>query len=75
LIDLNPVEVDNAESATEGVLGVLALAHLEVSSDLSNETASLGETLVVDVLKQLETTGLQEPRLESLRHFFFLSNT
>jgi len=70
LIDLNPVEIDNAESAAKGVLRILTLAHLEVSCDLANETTSLGEALVVNVLKQLETTGLQEPSLESLRHFF-----
>jgi hypothetical protein len=70
LIDLNPVEIDNAEGAAKGVLRILALAHLEVSSNLSNETASLSEALIVDVLKQLETTGLQEPSLKSLRHFF-----
>ena len=52
------------------MLRILALAHLKVSCDLANKTASLGEALVVDILKQLETTGLQEPSLESLRHFF-----
>ena len=74
MVDLNPVEVDDLEGAAEGVLGVLAFAHLKVPRDFTNETASLSETLVIDVLEQLETTSLQEPRLKSLRHFF-LSNT
>ena len=74
MVDLNPVEVDDLESAAKGVLRVLAFTHLEVSCDFTNETTSLSEAFVVDVLKQLEATGLQEPRLKSLRHFF-LSNT
>ena len=61
VVDLHPVEVDDAESAAESVLGVLTLAHLKVSRDLTDETASLGEAFVVDVLEELETTSLQEP--------------
>ena len=61
VVNLHPVEVDYAESAAESVLGVLTLAHLKVSRDLTDETASLGEAFVVDVLEELETTSLQEP--------------
>ena len=61
VVDLHPVEVDDLEGAAEGVLRVLALAHLKVPRDFTNQTASLCETLIVDVLEQLETTSLQEP--------------
>jgi hypothetical protein len=61
VIDLNPVVVNNAESAASGVLRVLAFTHLEVTSNLTDETASLGKAFVVDVLNQLEATGVQEP--------------
>ncbi len=73
VVDLHPVVVDNAEGAEGRVLRVLALAHLEVASNLTNEAASLSKALVVDVLDHLESTGFQEPALKSLRHFpFFL---
>ena len=71
VIDLHPVVVDDAEGPAEGVLRVLALAHLEVAGDPPNETASLSETLVVDVLDKLEAPSVQEPLLKSLRHFPF----
>jgi len=54
VVDLNPIVVDNAEGTAKGVLRVLTLTHLEVAGNLSDKTASLGETLVVDVLDELE---------------------
>jgi len=71
LIDLDPVVVDNAEEAEEGVLGVLALTHFEGACDLTDETGALGEALVHEVLDGLEAATLEHPGLETLRHFFF----
>ena len=71
VIDLDPVEVNNAESAAGSVLRVLTLTHLEVAGNLTNETASLGKAFIVDVLDQLEASRVQEPGLKSLRHFPF----
>ena len=61
VIDLNPEKVNDLECAEEGVLRVLAFTHLEITSNFTNEAASLSEALVVDVLNYLEATGLQEP--------------
>lgn len=71
VIDLDPVEVNNAEGAAGSVLRVLTLTHFEVAGNLADETASLGKALVVDVLDKLEATRVQEPGLKSLRHFPF----
>ena len=75
MVDLHPVVVDNAESAAKGMLRVLTLTHLEVAGNLADKTASLGKTLVVDVLDKLEAPRVQEPRLKSLGHFPFFLNT
>ena len=61
VIDLHPVEVHHAEGLPCGVLRVLTLSHLQVASYLTNETATLSETLVVNELNDLETSGVQEP--------------
>jgi len=71
VIDLNPVVVYDTECAAESVSRVLTLTHLEGASDLTDETASLCETLVDDVLHRLEATALEEPSLKSLRHYSF----
>jgi hypothetical protein len=71
VVDLHPVEVHYAEGLASGVLRVLTLSHLEVTSNLTNETATLREAFIVNVLDDLEAAGVQEPRLKSLRHFPF----
>ena len=71
MVDLHPVEVHYAEGLASGVLRVLTLSHLEVTSNLTNETATLREAFIVNVLDDLEAAGVQEPRLKSLRHFPF----
>ena len=72
MVDLHPVVVDNAEGATEGVLGVLTLAHLDGTGHLTDEAGSLGEALIDNELHHLEPVATKEPGLESLRHFTFL---
>lgn len=54
MVDLHPVEVHDAEGLAGGVLRVLTLTHLEVACNLTNETATLCETLIVNVLDDLE---------------------
>ena len=51
MIHLNPDEVDNSESSKECVLGVLAGTHLETLEDTTDETRSLGEALIDEVLE------------------------
>ena len=61
MVDLNPVEIHNAEGLAKSMLRVLTLSHLEVAGNLSNETATLGKTLIVNVLDILEAVRVQEP--------------
>ena len=67
LVDNQPPVVDEAEDAQHAVLAVLSLAHLEVSEKGTDGTATLGESLIDQVL---HTRGLaKHPALESLGHF------